>query len=59
MITREIYSGETHQWFMFGRDPSKPEKIIDTNQYMIRTSKNALLMDPGGIEIFSAMLLLL
>ncbi|MDD1794618.1 FprA family A-type flavoprotein [Enterovibrio makurazakiensis] len=56
MITKEIYSGETHQWFMFGRDPSKPEKIIDTNQYMIRTPKSALLMDPGGIEIFSAML---
>ncbi|WP_028025252.1 oxygen-binding di-iron domain-containing protein [Enterovibrio calviensis] len=56
MITKEIYSGETHQWFMFGRDPSKPEKIIDTNQYMIRTPKGALLMDPGGIEIFSAML---
>lgn len=56
MITKEIYSGETHQWFMFGRDPSKPEKIIDTNQYMIRTHNNALLMDPGGIEIFSAML---
>ncbi|MEZ8144540.1 flavoprotein [Enterovibrio norvegicus FF-33] len=56
MITKEIYSGETHQWFMFGRDPSKPEKIIDTNQYMIRTPKSALLMDPGGMEIFSAML---
>ncbi|WP_154124329.1 oxygen-binding di-iron domain-containing protein [Grimontia hollisae] len=56
MITKEIYSGESHQWFMFGRDPSKPEKIIDTNQYMIRTHSNALLMDPGGIEIFSAML---
>ncbi|CZF86513.1 MULTISPECIES: MBL fold metallo-hydrolase [Grimontia] len=56
MLTKEIYSGDTHQWFMFGRDPSKPEKIIDTNQYMIRTNNNALLMDPGGIEIFSAML---
>ncbi|CZF79359.1 Metallo-beta-lactamase superfamily protein [Grimontia celer] len=56
MISKEIYSGDTHQWFMFGRDPSKPDKIIDTNQYMIRTHNNALLMDPGGIEIFSAML---
>ncbi|USH03660.1 MBL fold metallo-hydrolase [Grimontia kaedaensis] len=56
MITKEIYSGDTHQWFMFGRDPSKPDKIIDTNQYMLRTQSNALLMDPGGIEIFSAML---
>jgi flavorubredoxin len=51
-----IYDGPHHQWFMFGRDPDKPESIIDTNQYMIRTSKNALLMDPGGMELFSSML---
>lgn len=56
MLTKQIYNGSTHQWFMFGRDPEKPSKIIDTNQYMIRTSRNALLMDPGGIELFSAML---
>jgi len=42
-------------WFMFGRDPGKSEKIIDTNQYMIRTNKSAFLMDPGGIELFSTM----
>jgi len=41
---------------MFGRDPDKPDKIIDTNQYMVRTSSKALLMDPGGIELFSPML---
>ncbi|WNO10891.1 MBL fold metallo-hydrolase [Teredinibacter sp. KSP-S5-2] len=56
MLTKQIYNGSTHQWFMFGRDPEKPSKIIDTNQYMIRTARNALLMDPGGIELFSAML---
>lgn len=56
MLTKEIYSGQSHQWFMFGRDPDKPKAIIDTNQYMIKTSHNALLMDPGGIELFSAML---
>lgn len=56
MLTREIFTSETHQWFMFGRDPEKPDKIIDTNQYMVRTKNNALLMDPGGIELFSAML---
>lgn len=45
-----------HQWFMFGRDPEKPESIIDTNQYMIVDAERALLMDPGGIEIFAPML---
>lgn len=56
MLTREIFNNNRHQWYMFGRDPDKPEKIIDTNQYMVRTANNALLMDPGGIELFSAML---
>lgn len=41
---------------MFGRDPEKPESIIDTNQYLVTTAHNALLMDPGGIEVFSGML---
>jgi flavorubredoxin len=45
-----------HQWLVFGRDPNKPEKIIDTNQYMVVIGERALLMDPGGIEIFAPML---
>lgn len=45
-----------YQWHMFGRDPGKPEKIIDTNQYMLAAGERALLMDPGGIEVFAPML---
>jgi len=45
-----------HQWIMFGRDPVKPEGIIDTNQYLVKTHDRALVLDPGGIEIFSSML---
>lgn len=56
MKTHKLYEGRTHTWLMFGRDEEKPEKIIDTNQYMVVTNDNALLMDPGGIELFSAML---
>jgi len=41
---------------MFGRDPDKPEKIIDTNQYLIKTANKAILLDPGGIELFPIML---
>ncbi|WJW75176.1 MBL fold metallo-hydrolase [Thiohalobacter sp. IOR34] len=55
MKTTTLYDGR-HRWIAFGRDPDKPEKIIDTNQYLIVDGKRALLMDPGGIEIFSAML---
>ncbi len=45
-----------HQWIVFGRDPDKPEKIIDTNQYMVKVAERALLLDPGGMEIFAPML---
>ncbi len=55
MKMTKIYEG-SYQWIMYGRDPNKPEKIIDTNQYVVRTSKRCLLMDPGGIELFAPML---
>lgn len=45
-----------YDWVVFGRDPGKPEAIIDTNQYLVNTGNGALLIDPGGIELFSAML---
>jgi flavorubredoxin len=55
MKIHKIYEG-TYQWIMYGRDPYKPSKIIDTNQYMVRTSNRCLLIDPGGIELFAPML---
>lgn len=45
-----------YQWIVFGRDPSKPESLIDTNQYMVRTANRCLLLDPGGTELFAPML---
>jgi len=50
-----IYEG-SYQWIMFGRDNNKPEKIIDTNQYIVRTANRCLLIDPGGVELFAPML---
>jgi len=41
---------------MFGRDSNKPENIIDTNQYIVRTANRCLLIDPGGVELFAPML---
>ena len=52
----EILHDEGYRWVMFGRDPDKPESIIDTNQYMVSGSKRTVLLDPGGIEVFAAML---
>jgi len=51
-----IFYNSNYQWIVFGRDPDKPDKIIDTNQYMIVDGDKSFLMDPGGIEIFSSML---
>jgi flavorubredoxin len=50
-----LYNKE-HSWIVFGRDEDKPSKIIDTNQYMVINGDRSLLLDPGGIEIFSTML---
>lgn len=55
MQVSKLHDG-THQWLVFGRDPDKPDGIIDTNQYMVIAGERALLMDPGGIEIFAPML---
>lgn len=51
-----LYQQGKHQWLCFGRDPDKAEKIIDTNQYMITNNNHSIILDPGGIEIFSQML---
>jgi len=56
MKTHKLFENNNHTWLMFGRDNEKPEQIIDSNQYMVVTKNNAFLMDPGGIELFSAML---
>lgn len=56
MKSQIIYQGPQHAWHMLGRDAEKPAKIIDTNQYVIRTANRAIILDPGGIELFSPML---
>ncbi len=55
MKTTNLYN-QRYRWVAFGRDPRKLEGIIDTNQYIVVDGDRALLMDPGGIEVFSAML---
>ncbi|RCS59408.1 MBL fold metallo-hydrolase [Parvibium lacunae] len=49
-----IYSDGPHQWYALARDPSKPDCLIDTNEYLIQYQQHALLTDPGGMEIFPA-----
>jgi len=47
---------EGHRWLMFGRDPGKPEQIVDTNQFMIISGDESIILDPGGTELFAPML---
>jgi len=56
MKAEKLYENDDHAWIVFGRDEDKPDLIIDTNQYMVTSKNNALLMDPGGVELFSSML---
>lgn len=56
MKSHTLYADDKVKWLVFGRDETKPEKIIDTNQYMIIANNRSLLMDPGGIELFAPML---
>lgn len=56
MKATKLFESDDHEWIVFGRDPEKPEGIIDTNQYMVKGRGAALLIDPGGIELFAPML---
>lgn len=56
MKSLSIYKDNEREWFVFGRDPTKPDGIVDTNQYMVVSGKEAILLDPGGIELFAPML---
>ena len=49
-----IYSSGKHCWYAIARDPERPSFIIDTNEYLISDGNQALLTDPGGMEIFPA-----
>ncbi|QSX31383.1 oxygen-binding di-iron domain-containing protein [Shewanella cyperi] len=56
MKSQLLVETPTHKWLYFGRDPEKNDKIIDTNQYLVQSGNQSLLMDPGGIELFAPML---
>jgi flavorubredoxin len=51
-----LFQEGNHQWLCFGRDPDRDEAIIDTNQYMVMDREQSIILDPGGIELFSQML---
>lgn len=56
MIGRTLFDDGNHRWIAIGRDHTKPNEVIDTNEYLIVSNGEALLLDPGGTEIFPAVL---
>ena len=56
MKTTVLFENGDHRWVVFGRDPEKIPAIIDTNQYMVQSGQDVILLDPGGIELFAPML---
>ncbi len=56
MICQTIYKKGEHEWLIFGQDPEKPANAADTNQVLIVDGGDALLVDPGGFEIFPSVL---
>lgn len=49
-----IYQNGNHKWALIARDPNKAHYVIDTNEYLVVKDEEAILLDPGGIEIFPA-----
>lgn len=56
MKSETLYRDGKHRWLAFGQDAAKPENILSTNQFLVRTGTSAMLVDPGGAEVFPSML---
>lgn len=47
-----IFEEGNHKWAMVARDPQKPDCLIDTSEYVVINGADAIMLDPGGTEIF-------
>jgi flavorubredoxin len=56
MKSTVVYEGKGYRWIVFGRDANRPTEVADTNQYMIVSNDEAVLVNPGGAKLFSSML---
>jgi len=49
-----FYESDEHKWAIISRDPARKDYLIDTNEYLVVKGNEALITDPGGMEIFPA-----
>jgi len=54
MRVEQLYKKNAHSWMVMGRDQKRREQVIDTNHYLVESNGRGLLLDPGGVENFSA-----
>ena len=52
--TTTLFELGDHRWQVIARDPSLPDHLIDTNEYLVSSGGQAMLLDPGGQEVFPA-----
>ena len=51
-----LYQSGSHRWQVIARDPGRPSHLIDTNEYLVGCDEHLLITDPGGQEIFPAVI---
>ena len=56
MLNKVLFDDGSHKCVVLARDPEKPGDVIDTNEYVIISNSEAILLDPGGTEIFPTVL---
>ena len=52
--TNTIFQDGDHKWIAIVRDPDRPGYLVDTNEYLVTSDGQGLLLDPGGAEVFPA-----
>lgn len=52
--TQTIFQNGDHKWVSIVRDETKPDYLIDTNEYLVAHGGQGMLVDPGGLEVFPA-----
>jgi flavorubredoxin len=56
MKSEILFEANDHKWIVIGRDDTKKDNVIDTNEFVIMDNDEVMLLDPGGIEIFPSVL---
>ena len=56
MRSEVLFRDGQRSWTIYGQDSARPPELVDTNQVVVRAGGEAVLINPGGVEIFPAVL---